>query len=112
MSVAGVGRLVGLVPGAKPLRSALGVGLPAVTLIAGSPYAATHYNAVGEFMPEVIPIGGCTYPGATVPNNNFAFPFGQNFSRTVYSKLFALVGTTFGPGDGSTTFDGPDLRGR
>jgi microcystin-dependent protein len=105
---------------AKPLRRAPGAELPAAMLIAGSPYVATYYNATGEFilqgfytLPEVIPVGGCIpYLGATVPNSNFAFPFGQTFSRTVYSKLFALVGTTFGPGDGSTTFNGPDIRGR
>lgn len=106
--------------GAKPLRRAPGVELPAATLIAGSPYVATYYNATSEFilqgfytLPEVIPVGGCIpYLGTTVPNNNFAFPFGQLFSRTVYSMLFALVGTAFGPGDGSTTFTGPDIRGR
>lgn len=106
--------------GAKPLRSAPGADLPAATLIQGSPYVATYYNSSGEFilhgfhkLPEVIPIGGCIpYLGTTVPNNNFAFPFGQTFSRTTYSKLFALVGTTFGSGDGSTTFNGPDIRGR
>lgn len=106
--------------GAKPLRSAPAVELPAAMLIAGSPYVATYFNAAGEFIlqgfytpPEVIPIGGCIpYLGATVPNSNFAFPFGQAFSRTVYSKLFTLVGTKFGSGDGSTTFNGPDIRGR
>lgn len=106
--------------GAKPLRRAPGVELPAAMLISGNPYFATYYNATNEFilqgfytLPEVIPIGGCIpYLGATVPNNNFAFPYGQTFSRTVYSKLFALVGTTFGAGDGSTTFTGPDIRGR
>jgi microcystin-dependent protein len=33
-------------------------------------------------------------------------------SRTTYSALFALIGTTYGSGDGSTTFNIPDLRGR
>ncbi len=73
--------------GAKPLRRAPGVELPAAMLLAGSPYVATYYNATSEFilqgfytLPEVIPIGGCLpYLGATVPNNNFAFPFGQIF---------------------------------
>jgi len=37
---------------------------------------------------------------------------GQNVSRTTYSELFAIVGTTWGVGDGSTTFGLPDLRGR
>src|SRR5690554_4877916 len=36
---------------------------------------------------------------------------GQAVSRTTYSKLFSKVGTTFGNGDGSTTFNVPDLRG-
>lgn len=36
---------------------------------------------------------------------------GQAISRTTYSALFALFGTTYGDGDGSTTFNLPDLRG-
>lgn len=32
--------------------------------------------------------------------------------RTTYSALFAVIGTTYGAGDGSTTFNVPDLRGR
>lgn len=37
---------------------------------------------------------------------------GSAVSRTTYANLFTLVGTTFGAGDGSTTFNVPDLRGR
>ncbi|WP_412468126.1 phage tail protein [Pedobacter sp. KLB.chiD] len=37
---------------------------------------------------------------------------GSAVSRTAYSALYALIGTTFGSGDGSTTFNLPDLRGR
>lgn len=36
---------------------------------------------------------------------------GSAVSRTTYSTLFAAIGTTFGTGDGSTTFNLPDLRG-
>lgn len=36
---------------------------------------------------------------------------GTTISRTTYAKLFAAIGTTFGAGDGSTTFVLPDLRG-
>lgn len=36
---------------------------------------------------------------------------GAAVSRTTYSELFNLIGTTFGNGDGSTTFNLPDLRG-
>ena len=37
---------------------------------------------------------------------------GQAISRTVYAALFAVIGTTYGAGDGSTTFNLPDLRDR
>ena len=37
---------------------------------------------------------------------------GSAVSRTTYANLFALVGTTFGAGNGTTTFNLPDLRGR
>lgn len=37
---------------------------------------------------------------------------GAAVSRTVYRKLFDLLGTFYGPGDGATTFNLPDLRGR
>lgn len=37
---------------------------------------------------------------------------GQAISRTAYSDLYQMVGTTYGAGDGSTTFNIPDLRGR
>lgn len=36
---------------------------------------------------------------------------GSAISRTAYAALFAAIGTTFGAGDGSTTFNLPDLRG-
>ena len=38
--------------------------------------------------------------------------YGQAVSRTTYNDLFSVVGTTFGVGDGTTTFNLPDLRGR
>jgi microcystin-dependent protein len=37
---------------------------------------------------------------------------GSTASRTTYAALFAVIGTTFGSGDGSTTFNIPDFRGR
>jgi microcystin-dependent protein len=38
--------------------------------------------------------------------------YGQAISRTTYDILFAAIGTTYGAGNGSTTFNVPDLRGR
>lgn len=37
---------------------------------------------------------------------------GRTVSRTAYAALFATIGTTYGAGDGSTTFNLPDLQGR
>jgi microcystin-dependent protein len=37
---------------------------------------------------------------------------GSAVSRTTYAALFAIIGTTYGAGDGSTTFNVPDLRAR
>ena len=37
---------------------------------------------------------------------------GRAVSRSDYSELFAVIGTTYGSGDGSTTFNLPNLKGR
>jgi len=50
------------------------------------------------------------YVGSSAPSK-YILCFGQNVSRTTYATLFALIGTTYGSGDGSTTFGVPDLRG-
>jgi microcystin-dependent protein len=51
------------------------------------------------------------YAGAAEPAG-WKYCAGQAISRTTFSALFAVIGTTFGAGDGSTTFNLPDLRGR
>ena len=51
------------------------------------------------------------FAGGSAPAD-WLFCFGQNVSRTTYAALFAVLGTTYGVGDGSTTFTLPDLRGR
>lgn len=51
------------------------------------------------------------FAGATAPTG-WLLCFGQTVSRTTFAELFAAIGTTYGAGDGSTTFALPDLRGR
>lgn len=51
-----------------------------------------------------------TFASATAPTG-YLKANGALLSRTTYSALFAAIGTTFGIGDGSTTFALPDLRG-
>lgn len=49
--------------------------------------------------------------GGTIPTG-YALAYGQAISRADYPELFAAWGTTHGVGDGSTTFNVPDMRGR
>lgn len=51
-----------------------------------------------------------TFASSTAPAG-YLKANGNLISRTIYSNLFAAIGTTFGVGDGSTTFALPDLRG-
>lgn len=51
------------------------------------------------------------FAGSTIPQG-FLFCDGSAVSRTTYANLFAVIGTSFGAGDGSTTFNLPDMRGR
>jgi microcystin-dependent protein len=51
------------------------------------------------------------YAGSAAPTGYFLCD-GSAKSRTTYAGLFAIIGTTYGVGDGSTTFNIPDLRGR
>jgi microcystin-dependent protein len=51
------------------------------------------------------------YAGATSPEG-WLLCNGAAVSRTTYANLFALIGTTYGSGDGTTTFNVPDMRSR
>lgn len=54
----------------------------------------------------VLPFSGSAAP------SGFLLCAGQAVSRTAYAKLFSIIGVSYGVGDGSTTFNLPDLRGR
>lgn len=54
----------------------------------------------------IVSFGGATAPAGWILCN------GAAVSRIAYADLFGVVGTTYGVGDGSTTFNLPDLRGR
>ena len=77
-------------------------------------YEATKYNFNGS---DLTGIQGVN-TGIIVPWSSGSVPTGflecngAAVSRSTYSDLFAVVGTTYGAGDGSSTFNLPDLRGR
>ena len=59
-----------------------------------------------------VPVGVVNpFAGATAPAG-WLLCFGQAVSRTAYPVLFTTLSTTYGVGDGTTTFNLPDLRGR
>lgn len=106
--------------GAIPLRQINNIDLVAGVLVQSTPYFVVYSPTTGEFNfhnvfgnPYLIPIGSSIdFWGGSAPNSSFALAYGQAISRTTYATLFGLLGTTYGPGDGSTTFNIPDLRGR
>lgn len=61
---------------------------------------------------DTIPVGAIiNYPSLTAPYG-YLLCDGRAVSRTEYADLFAVYGTQFGAGDGSTTFNLPDYSGR
>lgn len=68
--------------------------------------------ATKQYVDQRIPVGSLTaYAGSTAPTG-WLLCYGQAVSRTTYAALYSAIGTTYGSGDGSTTFNLPDLRGR
>ena len=61
---------------------------------------------------DTLPIGTLLPFTSTSTPDNWLLCDGSAISRTTYSQLFNVIGTKYGTGDGSTTFNLPDLRGR
>lgn len=84
----GNNRITGLAPGIEPND------------------AATVSQAIG------VPLGGVVDFWGSTPPDGFMHCAGQELSRNTYADLFAVIGTNAGDGNGSTTFNLPDYRGR
>jgi len=69
-------------------------------------------TVTADILNDIFP-PGCllSYGGATAPAG-FLLCYGQAVSRTTYARLFTAISTAWGVGDGSTTFNVPDFRGR
>lgn len=67
-------------------------------------------DVVGEYS---VPCGSIVmWPSSSIFPTGWAVCNGQAVSRTLYSQLFGIIGTTFGAGDGSTTFNLPNMNSR
>lgn len=93
ITINGSGTVAGLTPG----------GLPAGTV--------TESTLSNSAIQLVAPAGAIAFVCQSTAPNGWLKANGAAVSRTAYATLFAALGTTFGAGDGSTTFNLPDLRG-
>lgn len=70
-----------------------------------------YADALGQ-QTFLVPTGGIIpYGGSSAPAN-YLLCDGSAVSRSTYATLFGVISTSYGVGDGSTTFNLPDLRGR
>lgn len=70
------------------------------------------YTDVGAAPASAVPVGKIDiFAGRTVPSG-FLLCDGRAVSRTTYSKLYSAIGTVYGNGNGSTTFNLPNMQGR
>ncbi len=102
------------------VRDTLGLGTAAVidtgtdegdvvVLGAGGALPAVDGSALTGITP--VPAGTVIWSAASAAPSGTLKANGAAVSRTTYAALFSAIGTTFGIGDGSTTFNLPDLRG-
>lgn len=61
---------------------------------------------------DTLPIGSIVPYGNETAPANWLICDGSAISRTTYADLFAVIGTKFGSGDGSTTFNLPNMKGK
>jgi microcystin-dependent protein len=75
-------------------------------------------DKIDELLALAMPVGTiqmyplATAPTATTNGGTWLACDATAVSRTAYSALYAIIGTSYGVGDGSTTFNLPDLRSR
>jgi microcystin-dependent protein len=68
-------------------------------------------TAVAAVAANVVPVGASILWNGTSAPAGYLKENGAAISRTTYAALFAVIGTTYGAGDGSTTFNVPESRG-
>ena len=73
---------------------------------------STDITDLNSSLNNIVPAGMIVmYGGSTAPSG-WLICDGRAVSRTTYSRLFSAIGTTYGAGDGSSTFNLPNFKGR
>lgn len=73
---------------------------------------ATHTNQINDLYSKSVPVGSIIMVAHNGAMPGYLLCDGATYSRTTYITLFAVIGTIYGAGNGSTTFNIPDFRGR
>jgi microcystin-dependent protein len=106
----------GVAPMTGPLQLADGSRAEPSLTLASSPLNGLYAHSSGAM--AMVGVVGATPVGSVMDFAGTAAPtawllcYGQAVSRTTYAVLFSVIGEIYGVGDGSTTFNVPDLRGR
>ena len=90
----------------------LGVVKAGANIIIADDGTISAIGGAGGTVSDTLPIGSTVEWYSEVIPENWLLCNGQAISRTEYAELFAFLGTEFGDGDGSTTFNLPDKRER
>lgn len=73
------------------------------------PFRAVDYSEFKSDLTSIVPTGTVISFAANSNPNGYILCNGSAVSRTTYASLFSVIGTTYGSGDGSTTFNLPNL---
>lgn len=72
-------------------------------------FSTVWYRFFQALAKEVPQIGDCIVQAMAPVSNGWLACDGAEVNRTAYSALFAVIGTSYGPGDGMTTFNLPNF---
>lgn len=75
-------------------------------------YLNDNFSSLDTLLASLTPSGTYGQTACASAPTGWLLCYGQAISRTTYAALFTAIGTTYGTGDGSTTFNLPDARGR
>ena len=71
-----------------------------------------NMNEIKDTINTNTPVGSISLFAGTTAPSGWLICDGSAVSRTTYADLFSVIGTTYGTGDGSTTFNIPNLKGK
>jgi microcystin-dependent protein len=86
--------------------------LSALALAVAVAASGTFATAQGPVVGADVPTGAVVPYAGSSPPNGYLLANGEAVNRADYPQLFAVIGTTYGPGNGTTTFNLPNMEGR